>query len=160
MIGSPLAYPLRIRSDKWGDGKFGARRAGGKKFHDGVDLVTTPGEKVFSMQSGIVEKYELCYLSDPRWRGIQIANANIRTEIWYMTPISGLIGKFIETGQHIGFSQDISQRYSDPKKIEEFGHMTPHLHVRLTLRAFSTLNLGRYVAYDQYIDPNLFLGVE
>jgi hypothetical protein len=159
-VESPLAYPLMIRTDKWGDGRFGASRASGTKFHDGLDLVTIPTEKVFSMHSGTVEKYEQCYTTDPRWRGIQIFNSKIRTEIWYMDPLPGLVGKFVEVGQHIGSSQDISVKYNDPEKIKEVGGlMTPHIHVRLSLLAFTTIANGRYVSYEQYVDPNLFLGV-
>jgi murein DD-endopeptidase MepM/ murein hydrolase activator NlpD len=144
-----------VRSDEWGNGQFGARR--GTKKHDGVDLVVTPGQPIYSMISGIVEKYEQCYLYESRWRGVQIANTQLRVELWYMDPRNTVaVDEFVNAGQMIGVAQDISERYPRSKKVPF--DMIPHLHVRVTLRAFTTIANGRYVSYEQYIDPTLLLG--
>jgi hypothetical protein len=109
------------------------------------------------MIDGVVEKYEQCYLSDPRWKGIQIANALVRVEIWYMDAANTVaVDEFVTAGQHVGVAQDISIKYP-PTDAE--GVMTPHIHVRLTLRAFTTIANGRYVSFEQYINPGLLLGV-
>jgi hypothetical protein len=145
-----------VRDDEWGNGQFGARR--GTKKHDGVDLIVTPGQPIFSMISGAVEKYEQCYLHDSRWRGVQIANTQLRVELWYMDPRNTVaVDEFVNAGQMIGVAQDISVKYPPTKKIPH--DMTPHIHVRVTLRAFTTIANGRYVSFEQYIDPTLLLGV-
>jgi hypothetical protein len=108
------------------------------------------------MITGIVEKYEQCYRSDPKWTGIQIANSQLRVELWYMEPTRTevKVGQFVQTGEYLGKAQDISTKYP-PTDVE--GVMTPHIHVRVTLRAFTTIANGRYVSYEQYIDPTLLL---
>jgi hypothetical protein len=142
------------RKDEWGEGHFGAKR--GSKQHDGLDLIVTPGQPIFSMIDGTVEKYEQCYSSDPRWLGVQIANSMLRVELWYMNPKNTVaIGEFVTAGQMVGVAQDISEKYPPNEKI--LTHMIPHIHVRVTLRAFTTIANGRYVSFEQYIDPTLLI---
>jgi hypothetical protein len=143
-----------MREDDWGKGHFGARR--GSKYHDGLDLIVTPGQPIFSMIDGLVEKYEQCYSKDPRWRGIQIANAMLRVELWYMEAQNTVaVDEYVNAGQMIGVAQDISEKYPPTNKIPH--EMTPHIHVRVTLRSYSAISSGRYVSFDQYIDPSLLL---
>ena len=152
---SPTGEWPVVRNDGWGQGRFGSRR--GSKKHDGLDLVVTPGQPIFSMIDGTVEKYEQCYLSDNRWHGVQIANSLLRVELWYMEASNTVaVGEFVLAGQMVGVAQDISVKYP-PTDAE--GDMTPHLHVRVTLRAFTTIANGRYVSFEQYFDPSLLLGV-
>ena len=154
-IKSPVPGPV-VRSDEWGEGAFGAGR--GTKKHDGLDLIVIPGQPIFSMIDGTVEKYEQCYLYDTRWTGIQIANAQLRVELWYMEPTRTEIkvDQFVQAGEYLGKAQDISEKYPPTEKIPH--KMTPHIHVRVTLRAFTTIANGRYVSFEQYIDPALLLG--
>jgi hypothetical protein len=143
-----------VRDDEWGKGHFGARR--GSKCHDGVDLIVTPGQPIFSMIDGLVEKYEQCYTSDARWHGVQIANAMLRVELWYMEAKNTVaVDEYVNAGQMIGVAQDISEKYPPTEKIPH--EMTPHIHVRVTLRSFSAIASGRYISFDQYIDPTLLL---
>ncbi|RKY32065.1 MAG: hypothetical protein DRP74_03430 [Candidatus Omnitrophota bacterium] len=53
----PIDYnkDLIIRSDKWGEGFFGARRSGGKRQHNGLDLLAEIGTPVLAARSGIVK---------------------------------------------------------------------------------------------------------
>jgi hypothetical protein len=153
-IESPVPGPV-VRDDKWGKGHFGSPR--GSKAHDGLDLVVVPGQPVFSMIEGVVEKYEQCYRSDPRWTGIQIANTQLRVELWYMEPLHIKVNQFVRAGELLGAAQNISTKYPPTPKIPY--PMTPHIHVRVTLRAFTTINNRRWVAYEQYMDPALLLGV-
>jgi hypothetical protein len=154
-IVSPVGPRFKMRSDMWGRGGFGDPR--GSKKHDGLDLVVEPRQPVFSMIDGHVEKFEQCYLHDDRWTGIQIANTQLRVELWYMAPFAWAKGEFVQAGQTVGFAQDISKKYPPTEKIPH--KMLPHIHVRVTLRAFTTIANGRYVSYEQYIDPALLLGV-
>jgi len=153
-VESPVGPLPTQRADEWGSGHFGARR--GSKKHDGLDLIVTPGQPIFSMIDGTVEKYEQCYLHDTRWKGVQIANAQLRVELWYMDPTNTVaVDEFVQAGQMVGVAQDISIKYPPTEKIPH--DMTPHLHVRVTLRAFTTIANGRYVSFEQYIDPSLLL---
>jgi hypothetical protein len=152
-IGTPVADILEIRNDMWGSGAFGSRR--GSKFHDGVDIVVELGDPIFSMIDGVIEKVDYPYGDDLSWTGIQIGNHHIRTEIWYMSPKTDTNNLFVQEGNLIGFAQDISRRYP-PNDTN--GAMTPHIHVRVTLKAFTVLANGRYVSYEIYVDPLLFIG--
>jgi hypothetical protein len=153
-IASPTGAMPLVRNDGWGEGMFGSKR--GSKQHDGIDLIVTPGQPIFSMIDGTVEKYEQCYRSDTRWTGIQVANTLLRVELWYMEPTKTevKVGQFVLSGQYLGKAQDISVKYP-PTDVE--GTMTPHIHVRVTLRSFTTISEGRWVSYEQYIDPLLLL---
>jgi hypothetical protein len=155
-IESPVGLLPTIRDDEWGQGYFGAKR--GSKQHNGVDLVVSPGQPIYSMIDGIVEKYEQCYTSDPKWSGIQIANAQVRVELWYMNARNTVaVDEHLSAGQMIGVAQNISEKYPPTNEIPYT--MTPHIHVRVTLRSFTTLANGRWVSFEQYIDPTLLLGV-
>jgi len=109
------------------------------------------------MIDGIVEKYEQPYLRDPKWRGIQIANNQLRVELWYMEPLHVKVGEFVQAGDLLGAAQDISIKYPPTEKVPY--NMAPHIHVRVTLRAFTTIANGQYVSFEQYINPGLLLGV-
>jgi hypothetical protein len=154
IIGTPIADIVEIRNDLWGDGAFGSRR--GSKFHDGIDILVQPGDPIFSMIDGVIEKVDYPYASDLSWTGIQIGNDKVRTEIWYMTPNIPSGNLFVREGDLIGTAQDISHKYPPTEKIP--GPMTPHIHVRVTLKAFTVIANGRYVSYEIYVDPNLFIG--
>jgi hypothetical protein len=154
IIGTPVADIIEVRNDMHGGGAFGSRR--GSKFHDGLDIVVEPGDPIFSMIDGVVEKVDYPYASDLGWTGIQIGNHTVRTEIWYMTPQIPSGNLFVKEGDLIGTAQDISQKYPPTEKIP--GEMTPHIHVRVTLKAFTVIANGRYVSYEIYVDPNLFIG--
>jgi hypothetical protein len=62
----------------------------------------------------------------------------------------------VAEGTVIGHAQDISQRY--PPTVKTPGLMIPHIHVRVTLKAFTVLANGRYVSYEIHVDPLLFIG--
>jgi hypothetical protein len=72
-----------------------------------------------------------------------------------MAPLKELKLKYVQAGQMVGFAQDISEKYP-PNKTN--GAMAPHVHVRVTLRAFTTIADGRYVSYEQYVNPGLLIG--
>jgi len=155
-IASPTGPMPAVRNDGWGQGRFGTNR--GSKQHDGLDLIVTPGQPIFSMITGSVEKYEQCYTGDTRWTGVQIANQLIRVELWYMNARNTVaVDELVLAGQMVGVAQDISVKYPPTKKIPH--DMTPHIHVRVTMKAFTTIANGRYVSFEQYIDPALLLGV-
>jgi hypothetical protein len=142
-----------VRVDKWGHGGFGASR--GSKAHDGLDLVVVPGGQIFSPIDGVVEKIDYPYRSDLSYTGIQIANGNVRVEIWYMEPDLTLIGKYVHMGDHIGIAQDISLKY--PPR-EDKGAMIPHIHLRVTNLPMAYLINGKWAQYEITLNPEIFIG--
>jgi hypothetical protein len=151
---------FKVRHDRWGNGSFGASRGvnsdGSLKFHDGLDLVVVPGCPITSPIDGTVEKYEQCYRSDPRWTGIQIANGNVRVELWYMEPLPHLVGEYVYIGEPLGKAQDISMKY---QPTDDFPHtMIPHLHVRVTALPGSYLINGKWAQYEVTLNPEVFMG--
>jgi hypothetical protein len=110
------------------------------------------------MIDGVIEKVDYPYASDLNWTGIQISNHYVRTEIWYMKPRIDKANLFVKEGDLIGTAQDISQKYPPVGDNEGLGPMTPHIHVRVTLKAFTVIANGRYVSYEIHVDPLLFIG--
>ncbi len=64
----------KIRSDGYGDGRFGASRDQGKRQHEGIDLVVTPGESILSPITGKIVRYAYPYPDDSRYSGVHIQN--------------------------------------------------------------------------------------
>jgi len=160
MVQAPVHYRVKVRSDKWGDGRFGSPRGmlpdGSKKFHDGVDIVITPGDFLYAPITGEAVKVDFPYMGDSRWKGLQIENSVLIAEVWYMEPRVELIGQQVIAGvTRIGCAQDISKKYGvDPDK----GVMTPHIHFRLSLKPFSYLvKGGQFGSTVIKIDPLQFI---
>lgn len=144
-----------IRNDEAGLGHFGAPRGtkpdGSKKYHDGVDLVVYPGQEVYSLITGVGEKVDYPYRTDLRWKGFQMNNHLVRVEYWYLEPDVELIGQMVKAGDRIGVAQDITEKYPGQG-------MTPHIHLRVTLKAFTCIQDGLYISEEIICDPQLFLG--
>lgn len=106
------------KCDPSGCGHFGASR--GSRTHNGVDIVTVPGEAVFSPISGRVNRYAIPYANDNRYSGIEITGANFRVKMFYLQPTVA-VGTQVTAGQRIGTAQNIAAKFSNP--------MTNHVHV-------------------------------
>jgi len=150
---------FEVRIDKQGHGNFGASRGehadGTKKFHDGLDLVVLPGAFIYSPIDGTVEKVEYPYRTDLRWTGIQIANGNIRVELWYMEPDLTLLDSYVYVGDKVGIAQDISRKYPP---VDGKGVMTPHIHMRVTNLPLTYLINGKWAQFEVTLNPELFIG--
>ncbi len=125
---SPTGYGIR-GDDSWGSGSFGAPR--GKRLHDGVDFICTPGQKIwFPFDTGYMVRVANPY-SKPGYSGCEIhamdnGNSYI-CKIFYFQPDlyfihSGENGPIISQGQTIGIAQDISKKYPD---------ITWHIHLQV-----------------------------
>jgi murein DD-endopeptidase MepM/ murein hydrolase activator NlpD len=139
----PVAYPKIRSEDGKGDGVFGAERGDGKlkRAHKGVDIVTKPGELVFSPVDGKVEVRKpdpSGRLNNGQWiepypdspnkkgklRGVGIiTDDGHRVRVLYVDPdaVDLKPGQQVRAGQAIGKAQDLSTVY--PKT------MTNHVHV-------------------------------
>ena len=110
----------KIRIDSKGNGRFGSSR--GNHVHNGIDLVVTPDETIFSPISGKVVRYGVPYDNDSRYSGIHIQNDEYLVKIFYMLP-SVQPGQYVTRGQAIGTAQKISTKYG--------GGMIDHVHVEV-----------------------------
>lgn len=106
----------------WGCGSFGAKRSGGSRSHNGLDIKTQVGEQIFSPITGKVTRFPFPYGDDLSYTGIEIVNADYKVKIFYMKA-SVLANSQVVKGQVIGHAQNISAKYS--------ATMTNHIHVEV-----------------------------
>lgn len=114
-----------IRSDKAGDGSFGANR--GRRVHTGVDFVCTPNRDVYSPVDGRITKLGYPYGDDLSWRYVEVMDEeDYRHRLFYVKPADVAVGDWVDAGDVIGLAQDISKRYPSQEKP-----MTPHVHYEI-----------------------------
>ena len=124
-----------IRSDKQGDGHFGASR--GNRTHQGLDFLCEPGQIVRAAISGKLSRSRP-YHNDTEYVGCGIWGKKYMVKMWYFTPYEDLIHDQVKAGQEIGLAQDISQKYG--------GSMLPHIHLGLwSLEPTTLLNPEKYI---------------
>jgi len=116
------------KSDKWGQGHFGAPR--GDRKHNGIDYACLEGSEILSPVDGQVTKHGYPYADDLSFRYVQITNGERKHRIFYVDPILP-IGRIIKEGDVIGTAQDLEQRYPE---------ITPHIHYEIMIG-------------DKYLDP-------
>lgn len=124
-----------LRSDRWGDGAFGAMRTsikGGSRIdrpHRGVDVCGTPGSYVVSPVDGFVVRTGYPYSNDDGpWNCYLVIREEDKTEwrLFYVTPLPGIVGTTVRKGQAVGYLADVSAKYgTHPDR----GRMKPHCHV-------------------------------
>lgn len=124
----PIVPSPVLRNDDCGSGEFGASR--GNRSHEGIDIVVTPGEPIYSPITGVViDRMVYPYPSDKSYEGIEIKGTGEHQDYWvkifYVKPIAGIKGKTVSAGDVIANAQDISQKYD----CDMLAHA--HLEVRL-----------------------------
>lgn len=138
---SPTKPLFKMRNDTRGDGHFGASR--GRRVHNGLDLVVSPGSAVYSPIEGVVVRRAYPYGErgrNKKWEGIVIDGKGryegYEVKIFYIIPF--MIGHYVEAEDIIGKAQAISKKYS-PDMID-------HVHVEV-----------RY--YGRLVDPMILFDV-
>lgn len=126
MIKSPIPSPKLRGNDKHGSGAFGASR--GARKHEGVDIVATPGENVFSPMAGEVSRVGYAYgagaggIDDASpLRYIEVRQGKTSARLFYVKPCVS-VGQRVKAGDALGTVQSISIRYPG---------ITPHIHFEL-----------------------------
>jgi murein DD-endopeptidase MepM/ murein hydrolase activator NlpD len=122
-----LANPVQgaMRSiDSYGSGAFGSVRDGGKRKHEGVDYVASPGQTAAAPISGTIVRIGYAYKKDTRLKFVEIDNAETgySARVLYVSPTIA-IGQQVAAGDVIGVVQDLSVKY--PAGI------TNHVHVEI-----------------------------
>lgn len=127
---------LKLReNDVHGSGAFGASRTHGK--HQGVDVIVQKNDYVYAPFSGTVTKFGYPYHGDTKFRYIEITGDKYKMRIMYAELDPAFkIGSKVISGNFIGTSQDISEKYLG---------ITPHLHVELRTLSGSLLDPTNYL---------------
>lgn len=126
----PMTNPVpggKMRGDDaWGSGHFGASR--GKRKHQGIDIVVSPGSTVSSPVDGTVMRTDVVVYPDaPHFSGVEIeTDDGSRIKIFYVQPDIAK-GSRIKAGDPVGTAEDFTKRYG-PKKG---GAITPHIHMEV-----------------------------
>lgn len=127
----PTFYPVvqhnqRMRNDSRGDGHFGASR--GRRTHNGLDIVVTPGSGVYCPIEGYMKRVAYPYgqgRRNKKWLGCAIEGTGLyrgyEVKIFYMDPF--LLGEYVYPNDIIGKAQAISKKYSSS--------MIDHLHIEV-----------------------------
>lgn len=123
-IQSPIPGALIRDKDRYGNGAYGAGRKKGKDdySHQGVDIVSEPGQDVASPIAGRVVRIAQPYGDDKTYKGVEIeAVDGTRMKVFYVDPTIK-VGDFVSAGDSIGRAQDITTRYPG---------ITNHVHVEM-----------------------------
>lgn len=119
----------QLRSDSWGSGAYGAKRKNRK--HKGIDLIVTPGEKIFAPFNGEFIRVARPYSGDSFYSGALLkSDDGQEIKIFYFEPAISP-GK-ITRGQVIGYAQNIADKYGSTMK--------PHIHVEAYNSAGDNIN--------------------
>jgi murein DD-endopeptidase MepM/ murein hydrolase activator NlpD len=109
--------------DKFGSGQFGVTRDHHSRLHQGLDMVASRRERIFSPIDGTVVREAIPYPKDPSMRGVIIKGsgewAGYEIKIFYA---EGLVTGGVKAGQHIAFAQDLGRKYPG---------ITNHVHVEV-----------------------------
>ncbi|NIV03279.1 hypothetical protein GWN26_01965 [Candidatus Saccharibacteria bacterium] len=113
---------LGIRNDPAGSGNYGAPR--GKRRHNGIDFLCTPGQTVrCPVALGRVIREARPYAHDFKYSGLVIQGKHLAIKIFYLDPWPGIIGTVVKRGDPIGIAQDIREKYN--------GSMEAHIHLAI-----------------------------
>ena len=100
------------KQDIHGNGAYGVSRDGGTRKHDGIDIVSKPGDPVYALYDGKFERISNPYDADKRpelkeYTGLAIRDTNGNLNIyWYVDPVIMKRGDSINKGIIIGYTQD------------------------------------------------------
>lgn len=113
---SPTGHSVR-GLDNHGEGKYGAGR--GTHLHAGADYICIPGQDVVSPITGTVIRIARPY-KKKGYSGLLIRGLDIEIKMFYIDPLSEVVGTKVRIGDLIGTAQDISKKYRG---------MVPHIHL-------------------------------
>lgn len=131
-LANPVQGAMR-GFDAYGSGAFGSTRDGGKRKHEGVDYVASPGQSAAAPIAGAVVRTGYAYKGDARLKFVEILNAETgySARVLYVAPTVH-VGQSVAAGEIIGVVQDLSVKY--PAGI------TNHVHVEIRDPAGVTLD--------------------
>lgn len=117
-----LNQQSRVR-DKFGSGQYGASRDSGIRTHNGLDIIVTPGEKIYSPFTGNIIREAMPYRNDPSYLGIVLQGVDqwvgYEIKIFYVV---GIFSGRASESQEIGSAQDLTVKYPG---------ITNHIHLEV-----------------------------
>ncbi len=118
--------------DHFGDGRFGARRDGGTRRHEGVDYAAVADQTVGAPISGFVTKIGYAYGGDDSLKFVEITNPAIGyvARAFYVDP-SVQVGQAVRLGQSIGAAASLQSHYPG---------ITDHVHLEIFRPGGARLN--------------------
>jgi murein DD-endopeptidase MepM/ murein hydrolase activator NlpD len=91
-----LRKHLRRGCDGDGCGHYGASRDGGKRVHKGFDIVSVPGEPVYSPLEGRVRLFKVTPTSN--FVGLSVKRGSLEVKVMYLKPTVNW-GSYVKKGQ-------------------------------------------------------------
>lgn len=122
-FANPTGKAPRVH-DAYGEGRFGARRDGGSRRHEGVDYMARAGQPVRAPISGYVTKIGYAYAGDSRLKFVEITNPALRiaARVFYVNP-RVQEGDAVAIGRTLGTARSLQRKYP--------GGMTDHVHLEI-----------------------------
>lgn len=131
---APLKKIIDRGNDPTGFGYFGAKRGfrnGKPRYHQGHDIVSVPGEDVFSMIEGTITKIGYMYANALQFRYIEVTNKIFRIRLCYVAQMYLFkVGMVVCAGDRIGYAQNIAKYHNRNKKKGQ-PLMINHVHVQM-----------------------------
>jgi len=128
----PITKNQRYRGkDGFGSGAYLSSRDGSNRAHQGVDIVATPGQAIYSPITGKVTRITYPYANDLTYTGLEIINDDYKVKIFYIAPTLA-IGSQVSAGQKIAVAQNISGKYGST--------MINHVHIEVRDNTGEILN--------------------
>lgn len=121
LIKSPTKDCLLREADPGGGGWYGAKR--GERKHKGLDIITEPGEEIFSPITGEFVRYGKPYSRTDKFDLIVLKNDIYQVKIMYVKGYSFAKGEKISAGDKIGQAQDIAGYWQNG--------MANHIHLEI-----------------------------
>lgn len=125
-----LATQIGRGNDPTGHGYFGASRGNGTRKHEGFDIISTPGEKVYAPHRGkvrISRVYSTTKLGKENMMLVEITGDVYKSKLMYVAPKVST-GYFVEAGQEIGVAQDVT-KYHTENANDLDKNMICHVHI-------------------------------
>ena len=118
---SKLVKDFKVRpQDGYGSGKFGSSRDGGKRKHEGVDLLVSENQPIFAPTNLNFVRTSQPYKDDKNLTGgVWKDSDGNELKIFYMKPNTSK--KIFNEGEIIGYAQNVSKKYGSSMKN--------HIHV-------------------------------
>ena len=129
---SPTKILILRGEDPTGHGYYGAKRSWKKdEKHHGLDIVTVPGEPIFSCYQGIVRignVYETNKPDKPIMKLVETTDPEIKVKLMYVKPVVKT-GQYVEKGELIGHAQNVTDYHTD-SEFDPDNEMLNHIHAQ------------------------------
>jgi hypothetical protein len=133
-VGVEMISPTgknQIRMDTHGSGKFQAPR--GARLHMGTDWACEPNQWIVAPCSARLNRILTVYEDTRKFKGIELYRRNFTIWLFYLDPITSLVGHRVKKGQRVGRAQDLRERYGPDiiPHVELRIYINPELMVKL-----------------------------